>query len=119
MTMPSTGPANHQRQAERRPGETTTLLTVRSASHTLREALMRVRVLTFRYVGALSVIAGLLIAGQAIVQQALDRQEGDARLVNVAGRQRMLSQRLCMLLLAISVEHPAHPPDAPGVPQGV
>ena len=65
---------------------------------------MRVRVLTFRYVGALSVVAGLLIAGQAIVQHALDHQEGDARVINLAGRQRMLGQRLCMLLLAVSVE---------------
>ena len=67
---------------------------------------MRVRVLTFRYVGALSVVAGLLIAGQAIVQHALDRQEGDARVVNMAGRQRMLGQRLCMLLLAVGVDAP-------------
>ncbi len=68
---------------------------------------MRVRVLTFRYVGALAVVAGLLIAGQALVQRALDRQEGDARVVNMAGRQRMLGQRLCMLLLAVGVESPA------------
>jgi signal transduction histidine kinase len=34
------------------------------------------------------------------VQCALDRQEGDARIINAAGRQRMLGQRLCMLLLA-------------------
>lgn len=58
------------------------------------------RPLTFRYVGALLAIAGLLVAGQLLVQGALDRQEGDARVVNTAGRQRMLSQRLCMLLLA-------------------
>jgi signal transduction histidine kinase len=71
---------------------------------------MRVRVLTFRYVGALSVVAGLLIADQAIVQHALDRQEGDARVVNMAGRQRMLGQRLCMLLLAVGVERAAEMP---------
>jgi signal transduction histidine kinase len=73
---------------------------------------MRVRVLTFRYVGALAVVAGLLIAGQTIVQQALDRQEGDARVINLAGRQRMLGQRLCMLLLVIGVESPAGAQDA-------
>jgi signal transduction histidine kinase len=44
-------------------------------------------------------IAGLLAAGQLFVQCALDRQEGDARVINMAGRQRMLSQRLCMLML--------------------
>jgi signal transduction histidine kinase len=64
----------------------------------LREPLPRP--LTFRYVGALLAIAGLLLAGQLVVQSALDRQEGDARVVNLAGRQRMLGQRLCMLLLA-------------------
>ncbi len=57
------------------------------------------RVLTVRYVGALFVIAALLVAGQAAMQIALDHQEGDSRIVNIAGRQRMLSQRLCMLLL--------------------
>jgi signal transduction histidine kinase len=57
-------------------------------------------VLTFRYVSALLSIAGLLAAGQLLVQCALDRQEGDARVINMAGRQRMLSQRLCMLMMA-------------------
>jgi len=56
------------------------------------------RPLTFRYVGALLAIAGLLIAGQLLVQHALEAQQGDARVVNIAGKQRMLSQRLCMLL---------------------
>jgi signal transduction histidine kinase len=69
---------------------------------------MRARKVTFRYVGALVMVAGLLVAGQIVVQYALDRQEGDARVVNQAGRQRMLGQRLCMLLLAIDVEGPAH-----------
>ncbi|MDX2088311.1 MAG: type IV pili methyl-accepting chemotaxis transducer N-terminal domain-containing protein [Kofleriaceae bacterium] len=49
---------------------------------------------------ALLAIACLLVAGQALVQHALQAQEGDAHLINIAGRQRMLSQRLCMLLLA-------------------
>ena len=62
--------------------------------------------LTSRYVGALRLVAGLLVAGQYIVQLALDRQEGDARVVNTAGRQRMLSQRLCMWLLAVDVDGP-------------
>jgi signal transduction histidine kinase len=62
---------------------------------------MRVRVLTFRYVGALLVVAGLLVAGQTVIHQVLARQEGDARVINLAGRQRMLGQRLCTLLLAL------------------
>lgn len=59
-----------------------------------------------RYVGALVVVALLLISGQYLVQLALDRQEDDARMINVAGRQRMLSQRLCMWLLALDVDDP-------------
>jgi len=62
-------------------------------------------VLTFRYGGALLAIAALLVSGQALVQLSLDRQQGDARVVNLAGRQRMLSQRLCMLLLELDGEH--------------
>src|SRR5215475_14159015 len=52
---------------------------------------MPVRVLTFRYVGALLVVAGLLVAGQTVIHQLL-------------GRQRMLGQRLCMLALALGVD---------------
>ena len=65
---------------------------------------MRARVLTFRYVGALLVVAGLLIAGQSVIHQLLVRQEGDARVINLAGRQRMLGQRLCTQVLALGVD---------------
>jgi signal transduction histidine kinase len=65
---------------------------------------MRAHVLTFRYVGALLVVAGLLVAGQTVIHQLLVRQEGDARVINLAGRQRMLGQRLCTLALALSVD---------------
>jgi signal transduction histidine kinase len=65
---------------------------------------MRVRVLTFRYVGALLIVAGLLVAGQTVIHQLLGRQEGDAQVINLAGRQRMLGQRLCTLMLALGVD---------------
>jgi signal transduction histidine kinase len=65
---------------------------------------MRVRELTFRYVGALLIVAGLLVAGQTVIHQLLARQEGDARVINLAGRQRMLGQRLCTLALALGVD---------------
>ena len=65
---------------------------------------MRVRELTFRYVGALLVVAGLLVAGQTVIHQLLARQEGDARVINLAGRQRMLGQRLCTLALGLGVD---------------
>jgi signal transduction histidine kinase len=50
--------------------------------------------------GALLIVGGLLVAGQLVIQLALDTQQGDARRINLAGRQRMLSQRLCMLMVA-------------------
>jgi signal transduction histidine kinase len=65
---------------------------------------MRARELTFRYVGALLIVAGLLVAGQTVIHQLLARQEGDARVINLAGRQRMLGQRLCTLALALGVD---------------
>lgn len=65
---------------------------------------MRTRVLTVRYVGALLVVAGLLVAGQTVIHQVMARQEGDARVINLAGRQRMLGQRLCALTLALDVD---------------
>src|ERR1043165_2290288 len=65
---------------------------------------MRVRVLTSRYVGALLIVAGLLVAGQTGIYQLLARPEGGAGVINLAGRQRMLGQRLCALLLALEVE---------------
>src|SRR5882757_2855537 len=63
-----------------------------------------VRALTVRYMSALLVVGGLLVAGQLVIQRALDTQQGDARRINLAGRQRMLSQRLCMLMLADRVD---------------
>ncbi|HEU4729330.1 MAG TPA: type IV pili methyl-accepting chemotaxis transducer N-terminal domain-containing protein, partial [Kofleriaceae bacterium] len=65
---------------------------------------MRRRLLSFRYVGALLVVAGLLISGQTVIHQLLARQRGDARVINLAGRQRMLSQRLCTLALKLKLE---------------
>ncbi|HEX8112319.1 MAG TPA: type IV pili methyl-accepting chemotaxis transducer N-terminal domain-containing protein, partial [Kofleriaceae bacterium] len=65
---------------------------------------MRVSELTFRYVGALLIVAGLLVAGQTVIHQLLARQEGDARVINLAGRQRMLGQRLSTLALALGVD---------------
>jgi len=50
--------------------------------------------LTRLYVLALSAVACLSIAGQLLVQWCRDRQLSDSRVVNLAGRQRMLSQRV-------------------------
>ncbi len=52
------------------------------------------RVFAVRYVLALSLVAALIVAGQVVVQFSLMQQEQDARTINIAGRQRMLSQRI-------------------------
>lgn len=58
--------------------------------------------LTILYMAALAMIALLTIIGQFVVQRAIIRLEGDSRIVNIAGRQRMLSQRLTRLTLELA-----------------
>lgn len=53
-----------------------------------------VRQLARRYILALSLIAFLTIISQAVVQFLIADQEYDSRVVNIAGRQRMLSQKI-------------------------
>ncbi|MDX1523711.1 MAG: type IV pili methyl-accepting chemotaxis transducer N-terminal domain-containing protein, partial [Anaerolineae bacterium] len=53
------------------------------------------------YIIALGVIALLAITGQVLVQQAIQDQSEASRLINIAGRQRMLSQQLSKAALAI------------------
>ena len=52
------------------------------------------RRLTRYYILARSVVAVLSVVGQWLIHSALDDLLGDARIINLAGRQRMLSQRL-------------------------
>jgi diguanylate cyclase (GGDEF)-like protein/PAS domain S-box-containing protein len=47
-----------------------------------------------RYIVALSLIATLVLVSQWVVQATLADQKHDSRVVNIAGRQRMLSQRI-------------------------
>jgi len=52
------------------------------------------RQLTRLYLLALSLVAVLTLAGHGLVRMALHGMADDSRVVNLAGRQRMLSQRL-------------------------
>lgn len=52
------------------------------------------RRLTLLYVVALSTVATLSIGAQWLIQRQLDRGERDSHVINIAGRQRMLSQLL-------------------------
>jgi nitrate/nitrite-specific signal transduction histidine kinase len=55
------------------------------------------------YITALSTVALLALIGQVVIQSALQQQSSDALVINVAGRQRMLSQRLSKAALALDV----------------
>jgi len=57
------------------------------------------------YLLALSTIALSMIIGQFLVQHHLRMQEGDAQLINLAGRQRMLSQQISKIVLKIDRFH--------------
>ena len=57
-------------------------------------------ILTRRYIAALGLVALLAIIGQMLIQFALYTQEKDARIINIAGRQRMYSQRIAKAALA-------------------
>lgn len=59
------------------------------------------RTLKERYSIFIGSIIVIIIATQAVVQYDLGQQNEDARLINLAGRQRMLSQRISKLTLYI------------------
>lgn len=60
------------------------------------------RHLTRHYIAALVTLAIIAIASQILVQYQLARQAADSRVINIAGRQRMLSQRISKDTLALS-----------------
>ena len=57
------------------------------------------RQFTVRYILSLAAVAILTVLGQVIIQTSLSQQESDSRVINLAGRQRMLSQRLAKAAL--------------------
>lgn len=61
------------------------------------------RLLTARYIVALSLIALLLLVGFWFLQTTLIREAADAQTINIAGRQRMLSQKISKA--ALLIEH--------------
>ena len=61
------------------------------------------KILRKRYILALSIIAFLVLFSQLTIQYTLKKQENDSRVVNIAGRQRMLSQRISKDILAIYI----------------
>src|SRR6266516_4126703 len=61
------------------------------------------RRLSMLYISTLSLVALLTVLGQVVIQSALQQQSSDALVINSAGRQRMLSQRLSKAALALEV----------------
>ncbi len=59
------------------------------------------RRLTILYICALSTVALLAILGQIVIQVAIQQQGSDALVINIAGRQRMLSQKISKAALVI------------------
>lgn len=59
------------------------------------------RTLKERYTIFIASIVVIIIATQAVVQYDIDQQTEDARLINIAGRQAMQSQRIAKLILYI------------------
>lgn len=57
--------------------------------------------LTTSYIIALSIIGCLSLGSQLIIRKFLTEQESDARIINIAGRQRMLSQKIAKTVLML------------------
>jgi PAS domain S-box-containing protein len=62
--------------------------------------------LTRLYVLALGTVALLSILGQVLVQAVIAVQEDDSKVINVAGRQRMLSQQIAKSAIALAGSQP-------------
>lgn len=61
------------------------------------------RRLTFAYILALSLVAILTVSSQILIHHSLEIQASDSRIINISGRQRMLSQRLTKTALLIKI----------------
>ena len=63
--------------------------------------------LTQRYLIALSLLALIILLSQGLIQRFLDKQINDSRVINVAGRQRMLCQKIAKQVLQITPSIPS------------
>lgn len=61
--------------------------------------------LSGRYITGLSILAVLAKVSQTLLQNALKKQQKDASLINMSGRQRMLSQKIMKLCALIQKQH--------------
>jgi hypothetical protein len=61
----------------------------------------RINALKWQYILFLGAITFTVLSSQLLVNYNLQKQNTDAKLINMAGRQRMLGQRLAKLTLYI------------------
>jgi len=66
--------------------------------------LWKFRRLEYLYLFALGCIALVIVLSQLLIQRSIGRQQYDARVINIAGRQRMLSQKITKVALKIRQE---------------
>lgn len=57
-------------------------------------SLETVNMLKKKYILALSILTIMLLLSQIIIQYSISDEQHDSRVINIAGRQRMLSQRI-------------------------
>lgn len=60
--------------------------------------------LTVLYISGLTAIAGIFMIGQILAERSLKYQLTSSRVINIAGRQRMLSQKLSKTALALKFQ---------------
>jgi nitrate/nitrite-specific signal transduction histidine kinase len=53
------------------------------------------------YLFALLLIVSVIIAENIVIKTAIKQQQQDAHIINIAGRQRMLSQKITQLCLRL------------------
>ena len=58
------------------------------------------------YAAALACIALAILASSFLMQYAISQESADSRIINLSGRQRMLSQRLTKCALALALPQP-------------
>ncbi len=63
----------------------------------MRQSMLSERRLTIGYLAALGLVALLTVASHLTLNRVLAEHEGSAEIVNISGRQRMLSQRIASL----------------------
>lgn len=61
-----------------------------------------------RYTLALSIIAFLVLLSQGMIQFTIYSQQDDSRIINIAGRQRMLSQRINKAVFGLYISPESH-----------